>query len=116
MLRAESVPLACSLEKEPGSSLGFVDPNFDQTRGRNVSMFVANVVRLAQARSQCLIVVCQLSKHVRRLDVFRIIVGDPLITRNLTNRVQSNTTNLSNSLCDGVGHREQLLGVFVEQQ
>ncbi len=79
-----SIPLTRSLEKEPSPSLGFVDPNFDETRGGNVAMFVANVVRFAQAPSQCLIVLCQLGKHIQWLDVFGIVIEDPLSTRNLT--------------------------------
>ena len=30
--------------------------------------------------------------------------------------MQCNTTNLSNSLCDWIGHGEKLVGVFVEEQ
>src|SRR5438093_8051385 len=59
-----SITWTRSFEKEPGPSLGFIDPNFDETRCRNVAMFIAHIVRLAQARSQSLVVVLQLGKHV----------------------------------------------------
>src|SRR5438094_8188536 len=84
LLHEISISWTRCLEKEPGPSLGFVDPNFDQARGRNVAMFVAHVVRFAQARSQCFVVLCQLGKHVQWLDVFGIVVEHALSTRNLT--------------------------------
>ena len=52
-----SVPWTRSLEEEPGAALGFIDPNFDETRSGDVAMFIANVVRLTQARGQGPVVV-----------------------------------------------------------
>ena len=37
---------ACGLEKKPSPSLGFINPNFDQARGRDVAIFLTHVVRL----------------------------------------------------------------------
>src|SRR5438876_9464580 len=78
-----SIPLTRSLEKKPSPSLGFVDPNFDETRGGNVAMFIANVVRFALAPSQCLIVICQLGKPILWLDVFGLAHETSMSTRNL---------------------------------
>src|SRR5437867_13085258 len=58
---------ACCLEKEPGPSLRFVGPNFDQARGRNVAMFVTNVVSFTKARGQRSIVLRELGDHVQML-------------------------------------------------
>jgi hypothetical protein len=63
------VPSATCLEQEPGAPLGLVNPNFDEAGSRNVLIFFADAVGLAEARSECLAVVTQLGQHVLRLDV-----------------------------------------------
>jgi hypothetical protein len=45
-----SIGQARRLEQKPRPALGFVDPNFDQARGSDIAVLVANVVRLAQTR------------------------------------------------------------------
>ena len=55
---ARSIRPARCLEKEPSSSLGFIDPNFDQTCRGDVAVFLTHVVGLAQARSQGFVVLC----------------------------------------------------------
>src|SRR5207247_9683990 len=40
----KSVPLACGFEQEPRTTLGFIDPYFDETCRCYVTMFVAHVV------------------------------------------------------------------------
>src|SRR5215472_16807738 len=69
-----SVPPAGCFEQEPGAPLGFVDPYFDQTRCREVTMVVTHIVRLAQPRGKRLVVVRQLGEHVQWLDVFGIVI------------------------------------------
>ena len=55
---ARSIRPARCLEKEPGSSLGFIDPNFDQTRRGDVAVFLTHVVGLAETRGQGFVVLC----------------------------------------------------------
>ena len=50
------LPARC-FEQEPRASLGFIDPNFDQTRGSNVTMLIAHVVHFAKPRGQRPVVV-----------------------------------------------------------
>src|SRR5216117_3516975 len=116
MLRAESVPSARSLEKEPRPSLRFVGPNLDQTRGRNVAMFVANIVCFTKARGQLSIVLRELRDHVQRLDVLGIVIEHALSATDLTDRSQRKSANLSNSLGDRICHREELVGALIEKQ
>ena len=47
------------LEQEPSSSLGFVDPDFDQARGGDIAVFVADVVCLPQPSHQVLVVLAE---------------------------------------------------------
>src|SRR5262249_18468999 len=44
-------------EQEPGSTLGLIDPDFDQARSRDIAMLVANIMRLAQTRGENAVVV-----------------------------------------------------------
>src|SRR5215212_9751743 len=79
----KSVPLACGFEQEPRTTLGFIDPYFDETCCCYVTMFIAHVVRFAQTGGERLAVIQQLGKHVEWLDVFGIIVQHTLSTRDL---------------------------------
>jgi hypothetical protein len=110
------VPLACCLEKKPGSSLGFIDPNFDQARRGKVTMLVAHVMCFAKVCGQRFVVVGQLGDHVQGLDIFRIVIEHALIAGNVTDRSQRKSANLADSLCDWISHREKLVGVLVEKQ
>jgi hypothetical protein len=51
------IPATRRLEQKPRPTFGFIDPNFNQARGGDVTMLVADVVRLAQAQGHCLVVV-----------------------------------------------------------
>jgi len=44
--------------QKPRAPLGFVDPNFDQARCGDVTMFVAHVMRFTQTTGQRFIVIC----------------------------------------------------------
>ena len=111
-----SVSPARGFEEEPGPTLGFIDPYFDETCRRDVAMFVAHVVRFAQTRGECFVVVHQLGQHIQRLDVFGIVIEHALGTRDLSDRMQRESTDLAHTFCDNVGHGEELLGVVVEEQ
>src|SRR4249919_1246175 len=106
----KSVPSTRSLEQEPGATLRFIDPNFDETCRRKITMFVADVVRLAQTRCECFVVVCQLGEHVQWLDVFSIVIQHSLSTRDLSDGMQGESADLANAFRDNVGHGEELLG------
>lgn len=112
----KSVPLARGFEQEPRSTLGFIDPNFDEACGRNVTMFVTHVVRFAEARGHRFVVVLQLGKHVQWLDVSGIVIQNPLITRDLSDRMQRQSADLANAFRNDVSHGKELLGVFIEKQ
>src|SRR5438445_130386 len=79
-------------------------------------MLVAHVVSLAKARGQRFVVIRQLSDHVQGLDVFRIVIEHALSSRNVADRSQRKSSDLSNSLRDWIGHGEKLIRVFVEEQ
>src|ERR1700730_5767884 len=89
--------LASSLVQKPGTSLGLVDPDFDQAGGGNVAMFVADVVRFAQTRGEFLVL------HA-------------LHAADMPDGLERGSTDLAYPLGDGIGHREQLIRLFIEQQ
>jgi hypothetical protein len=55
---ARSIRPARCFVQEPGSALGFIDPNFDQARRGDVAVFLTYVVGLAETRGQGLVVLC----------------------------------------------------------
>src|SRR5262249_49471248 len=112
----KSVPSPRGFEQEPRAPLGFIDPYFDKTRRCDVAIFVAQIVRFAETRGERFVVVHQLGKHVQWLHVFGIVIQNPLSTRNLSNRMQRESTNLANPFRDNVGHRKELLGMFIEKE
>ena len=79
-------------------------------------MFVADVVRFAQARGERFVVVRQLGEHVQWLDVFGIVIEHALSTRDLSDRMQGESADLPNAFRNDVSHGEELLGVFIEKQ
>jgi putative ABC transport system permease protein len=66
-----------------GLPLRFIDPYFNETRRRDVTMFVTHVVRFAQTRGKRFVVIRQLREHIQRLDVFGIIIQYALGSRDL---------------------------------
>src|SRR5262245_28914790 len=91
-------------EEEPGSPLGLVDPDFDEARGRDVAVLVANIVNLAQTGCERLVVIAQFSQHVQGLDILGIVVLDALKPADVANRLDRGPADLADSLGDGIGH------------
>jgi hypothetical protein len=56
-LTPRSIRSARCLVQEPGPPLGFIDPNFDQTRRGNIAVLVTDIVRLTQTCGQRFVVV-----------------------------------------------------------
>src|SRR5262249_10871430 len=50
------------------------------------------------------------------IDVRCIIVGDALMTRDVTDRTQGDAADFAYTLGKDIGHRENLVGLFVEQE
>jgi len=68
------IPMTVCLEQEPDAPLGLVNPDFDQAGGGDVAVFLADAVRLAQARGKGFVVLAELGEHVLGLDVLGIVV------------------------------------------
>src|SRR6478672_8004185 len=75
-------------EQEPCASFRFVDPHLEQARRRNVVIVVAKAVRAAHFRSQLLVVLAKLGKHVERRDVIGVIVEQPFLRGDLADRAE----------------------------
>src|ERR1700733_11926369 len=98
------IPVPTRLEQEPGAPLSLVDPVLDEARGGDVAYLVDDVVHLAQARREALIVLAQLREHVERVDILGIVVFDALQARNVPDRAQRRATGLADALRNGIGH------------
>src|SRR4029079_19671633 len=95
---------------------GVVDEGLQKACGRDIIMLVADVVRFAHRRNDALIVVAQFRQHVLRLDVGGIVIGQPLLARNIADRAQSWLSDFADTLGENVGRGKDLLGLLVEQQ
>src|SRR5437763_4806326 len=107
---------ATGLEQKPRSPLGLVDEIFQQAGGGDVVVLIAQSVRLAHIARQLLIVFTQLGKHVARRDIARVVVQDPLHTRNLADRPQRRAADLARTFGDCIGCSEDLLALLVKQK
>src|SRR5450755_1198019 len=107
---------AARFEQEPGPSLGFVDPDFEQARGRDVTVFLAQIVRFAHRCGELQIVLAQFRQHIERRDVVGIVVEDSLLTADLPDRPQGRATDLANPLGNRIGGGEDLVALLVQQQ
>src|SRR5215467_14844520 len=113
---AHSLAIAGRLEQGPGATLGLVDPVLDQAGAGHVVVLLANRVGLAQARGQLLVIVAQLRKHIQRRDEVSVVVQDSLQAADVADRVQRSAADLADALGDGVGGRENLLAMVVEEE
>ena len=110
------VAAPAGFEQKPRAALSFIDPDLDQARRRNVAELIDHVVHLAQPSSQSDVVFAKLGEHVQRIDVIGVIVLDALNSRDVSDRAQGRTAGFSDAFGDGIGHRVQLIGLFVQQQ
>src|SRR5262252_1284221 len=94
------------LEQEPGATFGLVDPVLDQAGAGHLVVLLANRVGLAQARGQ----------HIQRRDEVSVVVQDSLQAADVADRVQRSAADLADALGDGVGGRENLLALLVEEE
>src|SRR5262252_9210035 len=104
------------LEQEPGAPLGLVDPVLDQAGAGHVVVLVANRVGPAQARRQPLVVVAQLREHVEGGDEVCVVVQHALQAADVADRAQRGAADFAHALGDGVGGRENLLALLVEEE
>jgi hypothetical protein len=72
------IAAAARFVQKPDAALGLVDPDLDQARRRDVAFLLAEVVGLPHAGDQRLVVRVQLSQHVERVYIVRVVVGDAL--------------------------------------
>jgi hypothetical protein len=107
---------SCCLEQEPSASLGFVDPDFEQTGRRDVIVLVAKCMGLPHVGGELPVVVAELGKHCRRRDELGVVVEQPLQPADMADRPQRRTADLAHALGDGVGRGEDLVALLVEQQ
>ncbi len=75
----------------------------------DIAVRVADFVRLAQACRQHLVVFAQFGEHVRRFDIFGVVVGDALGARDMADRTQNEPPSFFNALGGGIGHGVYLL-------
>ena len=77
-------------------------------------MLVAHAVRLAQVSRQLLVIVAQLSEHIRGRNEIGAVIQNTLQAPNVTGRTQRRSANLADTLSDCVGSGKNLLGLIVE--
>ena len=70
---------------------------------------------LAQAAGESAIVLRELREHVAGLHILCIVVRELLQPGDVTNRPERGFTQLAHALGNRIGHREQLVGMLIEQ-
>ena len=103
-------------KKEPHPLFGLIDPVFQQARGRDVAMLVAEIVNLAHGADQLQIIVSQFGQHVVGRDVLRIIVQDSRLAADLADRSEGHATDLAHALGNRVGRFEYFRTLFVKHK
>jgi len=93
-----------------------LDPDLEQACSGDITVLLAYIVSFAHARREFLVVVSQFSQHVQRFDVFPIVIGHPLKASNVTNRPQRRTADFTDAFRNGIGHRVDVIGLFIQQQ
>src|ERR1700727_1076018 len=103
-------------KQEPSPALGHVDPNLEQAGGRDVAVFVAHVMDLAQARRQALVVVAQLRQHVLWIVIVGVLVEQALARGDVAVLAQTRTAYLTRAFRDRFCHGENLIPVLIQKQ
>src|SRR4029079_4017007 len=103
-------------EEKPSAPLGLVDPDFEQARGCDIAMLIANIVRFAHPLGKLEVVLAKLRQHVVGRDEIRVIVGYSLQLGYMTDRTDGGPADLARPLGDLVGRGEDLGGLLVEEQ
>src|SRR5882672_1464872 len=73
-------------------------------------------MRLAEAHNQSPVVVQKLREHVLGRDISLVIVSDALKSRDVPNRTQGRSSDLSHPLRNCVGRREYLVALLIEKK
>jgi hypothetical protein len=92
------------LRQEPASTLGLVEPVLDQVGSGDIVRAHVSRAGFASARG------CrpEAHQHIVRRDEFGIVVRQALMPRGVGNRSHGGSAELPGSLCNLIGHREDL--------
>src|SRR6185295_12989087 len=103
-----------ALEQEPSAAFGLVDPRLDHARAGDVAIFVAQSVDLPHTGGKLEIVVTELSQHVERSDVVRIIVQYSLESGNMSDGADRRSPDLAYPFGYRICRRKNLSTLFVQ--
>jgi len=111
-----SLQLLNGLKQEPGPPLRLVDPVFNQAGRSDIVMPVADFMGGPKEPRQLQVVVPKLHQHVPGANLVVVIVLEALVPRDVADGMQRRGADLACPFGDVVGHREDLFGVFIQQQ
>jgi len=106
---------ACSLRTDTTSVAQPRLSTVEQSRSRDVTVFVTNRMDRAQSRCNLHIVLFKLGKHIERRNVVSIVVFYALLSSNVTDRTQRRAANLPHSLGNSICCGEYLSGLLIKQ-
>jgi hypothetical protein len=109
-------PLHRMLKQEPDPALSLIDKIFEQARRRDVALLIADFVGEALIHRERFVVFHELTEHVDRIDVGRIVLGDPREAHDLADGADRHRAELPDSLGQDIDHRKELIGLLVEQK
>ena len=79
-------------------------------------MLIAKIMRFTHACHELLVVVSQLSKHIQRGNVIRVIVLEPLQATYMSDRTQRCAADLAHTLGNIIRGAKNLFPVLIQQQ
>src|SRR5882762_6408250 len=86
--------------------LRFVDPILDQARPGDIAALITNFVCPSEIDSQLPIIFQKLRKHVLGRHIPLVVVGNALKARDVPNRTQRGSSDLSYPLRNRIGRSE----------
>jgi len=84
--------------------------------GAEIAALVAERVQPSEADRQLLIVIQKLLEHVLGGDVSLVVVGDPLNSGDVADRMQGPSADFSDALRNRIGRGKDLFALFVEKK
>jgi len=93
-----------------------IDPGFKYAGAGLVSVLLTKPMYLAHVNCQSSVVSMQFRQHPIRRDVVRVVVQDTLQAADLADRPKCCAADLSDAFGDGVGSRQNLSSVVIQQR
>jgi hypothetical protein len=104
------------LEEKPAAPLRLIDEVLKKACGRHIAGIISERMESAHMQNKCLLVFVQFAQHVVWRDEVRVIVGNSLKTRDMSDGADRGAAKLPGPFSEVISHGKELIAMVVQQQ